>query len=176
MATQCLSRGANMNSDNNATVQQVVSITSSGTVFYLNPSSGTNIVGGTMPNNVSSTALMSVGEPKVVPARSDATLRLEPTVFTKQDLAQLLASSKKDDLPEWKLAHFCGDPLQWHERFGQFKSAIDSFSLTDDVKVTFLKILATGEAKTVIRVFSFCGTMYKDAMKIIESKFGQPQQ
>ena len=95
--------------------------------------------------------------------------------FTVQDLAQLLASSKRDHLPEWKLAQYSGDPFQWLEWYGQFKSAIDSAPLTDDVKLTYLKTLVSGKAKTTIAEFAYSGTMYKDALKSLERKFGQPQ-
>ena len=37
-----------------------------------------------------------------------------------------LSSKRNDPLPEWKLSQYSGDPLQWHEWYGQFKSAIDS--------------------------------------------------
>ena len=33
----------------------------------------------------------------------------------------------------------------------------------------------TGNAKTAIAEFAYCGTMYKDALKLMERKFGQPQ-
>ena len=49
-----------------------------------------------------------------------------------------LTSKRNDPLPEWKLSQYNGDPLQWHEWYCQFKSAIDSQSLTDDVKLTYL--------------------------------------
>ena len=65
--------------------------------------------------------------------------------------------------------------LQWHEWYGQFKSAIDSQSFTDDVKLTYLKTLVTGKAKTAIAEFAYCGAMYKDALRTLEHKFGQPQ-
>ena len=117
----------------------------------------------------------SVTAPPFVPASSFTLPQPSVNSFTLQDLAQLLSSTKKDHLPEWKLAQFNGDPLQWHEWFGQFKSAIDSSSLTDDVKLTYLKTLVTGKTKTAIAEFAYCGTMYKDALKTLEGKFGQPQ-
>ena len=46
-----------------------------------------------------------------------------------RELAYAITSKKNDRLPEWKLAQYNGDPLQWHEWYGQFKSAIDSQSL-----------------------------------------------
>ena len=92
-----------------------------------------------------------------------------------RELADAITSKRNDPLPEWKLAEFNGDPLQWHEWYGQFKSAIDSQSLTDDVKLTYLKTLVTGKAKIAIAEFAYCGLMYKDALRTLERKFGQPQ-
>ena len=68
-----------------------------------------------------------------------------------------------------------GDLLQWHEWYGQFKSAIYSQSLSDDAKLTYLKTLVTSKAKTAIAEFAYCGAMYKDALCTLEPKFGQPQ-
>ena len=86
-----------------------------------------------------------------------------------------LSSKRNDPLPERKLSQYNGDPLQWHEWYGQFKSAIDSQSLTDDVKMTYHKTLVTGKAKIAIAEFAYCGAMYKDALRTLERKFGQPQ-
>ena len=72
-----------------------------------------------------------------------------------RELADAITSKKNDPLTEWKLAQFNGDPLQWHDWYGHFKSAIDSQSLTDDFKLTYLKI--------------------KDALRTLKRSFGQPQ-
>ena len=40
-----------------------------------------------------------------------------------------LSSKRNDPLPEWKLSQYSGDPLQWHDWYGQFKSAIDSVDI-----------------------------------------------
>ena len=66
------------------------------------------------------------------------------------------------------------DPLNWHERFGQFKSTVDSAVLTDDTKLTYLKTLVTGKAKTAIADFSYSGVMFKDGLAALQRKFGQP--
>ena len=92
-----------------------------------------------------------------------------------KQLAEAINCKKNDPLPEWKLSQYNGDPLQWHQWFGQIKSAIDALSLTDDVKLTYLKTLVTGKAKTAIAEFAYCGVMYMDALKTLERKFGQPQ-
>ena len=98
-----------------------------------------------------------------------------PTTVTVNDLAQLLSAAKKDNLPEWKLAQYNGDQLQWHERIGLFRNAIDSAVLSNDVKLTCLKTIVTGEAKIAVAEFAYGGTMYQDALKTLEWKFGQPQ-
>ena len=90
-------------------------------------------------------------------------------------LTDALTSKRNDPLPEWKLSQYNGHPLQWHEWYGQFKGAIDSQSLTDDVKLTSLKTLVFGKAKTAIAEFAYCGAMYKDALRTLERKLGQPQ-
>ena len=43
------------------------------------------------------------------------------------------------------------------------------------MKLTYLETLVTGKAKTAIAEFAYCGTLYQDAMKTLERKFGQPQ-
>ena len=89
--------------------------------------------------------------------------------------ADAITRKRNDPLPEWNLSQYSFDPLQWHEWYGQFKSAIDSHSLTNDVKLTYLKTLVTGKAKTAIAEFAYCVAMYKDALRTLERKFGQPQ-
>ena len=85
--------------------------------------------------------------------------------------------SRKNHLPEWKLAQFHGNLLNWHEWFGQLRSTVDSAVLTDDTKLTYLKTLVTGRAKTAISELSVeltNGVMYKDALATLQRKFGQP--
>ena len=91
-----------------------------------------------------------------------------------RDMAELLMHSCEDHLAEWKLAQFDGNPLNWHEWFGQFKSTVNSAVLTDDTKLTYIKTLVTGKAKTTIAEFSYSGVMYKDALATLQRKFGQP--
>ena len=73
-----------------------------------------------------------------------------------RELADAITSKKNDPSTEWKLAQFNGDPLQWHEWYGQFKRAIDKQSITDDVKLTYLKTLVSGKAKIAIAEFAYC--------------------
>ena len=149
-----------------------VPVTTGGTVYYVPPATVTtpNVYSTAQP-----TTSLCPTAATFVPSGTSTTMQPSTTGFTIQDLAVLLASTKKDHLPEWKLAQYNGDPIQWHEWFGQFKSAIDSAPLTDDVKLTYLKTLVTGKAKTAIAEFAYCGAMYRDALKTLERKFGQPQ-
>ena len=79
----------------------------------------------------------------------------------------------KDLLPDWNLAKFIGNPLQWHEWCGQIKSTIDSQSQSEDIKLTYLKTLVLGKAKDAIVEFAYCGKMYIVTLKTLERKFGQ---
>ena len=86
-----------------------------------------------------------------------------------------LTSMRIDPLPDWNLSQYNGESLQWHKWHGQFKSAIVSQSLTDEVKLKYLKTLVTGKAKKAIAEFAYCGAMYKDALRTLERKFGHLQ-
>ena len=157
------------------TASPIIPVTAGGTVYYNNPTSlATVLTPSSAPVPTTFPAVPSTATPFAPPPLITAP---QPVTnrFTVQDLAQLLASSKRDHFPEWKLAQYSGDPIQWNEWFGQFKSAIDSAPLTDDVKLTYLKTLVSGKAKTAIAEFACCGTMYKDSLKTLEQKFGQPQ-
>ena len=157
------------------TTSPIIPVTAGGTVYYINPTSMATV---SAPNSTPVPSTFPIipsiatqfAPPTFITAPQPAT-----NSFTVQDFAQLLASSKRDNFPEWKLAQYSGDPLQWQEWYGQFKSAIDSAPLTDDVKLTYLKTLVSGKAKTTIAEFAYSGTMYKDALKTLERKFGQPQ-
>ena len=150
----------------------VVPVRSGGTIYYCNPQAVTvpTLTGPTIQpatTLIPAPTLQSFQPPTGPPPT--------PTTVTIHDLAQLLSAAKKDHLPEWKLAQYNRDPLQWHEWIGQFRSAIDSAPLSNDVKLTYLKTFVTGKAKTAIAEFAYCGTMYQDALKTLERIFGQPQ-
>ena len=149
-----------------------VPVTTGGTFHVLRETVTRPIVYNTVAQPTNS---LSPTTATFVPAGTSTTMQPTTTGFTIQDLALLLASTKKDHLPEWKLAQYNGNPIQWHEWFGQFKRVVDSAPLRDDVKLTYLKTLVTGKAKTDIADFAYCGALYRDALKTLERKFGQPQ-
>ena len=72
------------------------------------------------------------------PQHPTPTARAAEIVNLIKVLADAITSKRNDPIPEWKMSQNSGDPLQWHQRYGQFKSAIDSQSLTDDKKLTYL--------------------------------------
>ena len=74
--------------------------------------------------------------------------------MTIKDQAELLTISRKDPLPEWKLDTYDGNPLNWHEWYGQLRSAVDSTRLSQDVKLTYLETLVTGISKTAFANFT----------------------
>ena len=104
-----------------------------------------------------------------------STINVAQPEVTMQNLVEALKSNRKGPLPEWTLSKYDGDPLSWHEWSGQFKSAIDSANLTDDEKLTYLKTLVTGKAKLAIADVAYSGRFYRDSLKTLERKFGQPQ-
>ena len=61
-------------------------------------------------------------------------------------LADAITSKRIVLLPQWKLFQYNRDPLQWHEWYGHLESAIESQSLNNDVKLTYLKTLVTAKA------------------------------
>ena len=151
------------------TTVHVLLVTCGGTVYYLPPpvvATPANANTSTHPSSL----FPSANATPFVPSSATSVTQTSVPSFTIQDVAQILASTKKDHLPEWKLSQYSGDPIQWHEWYGQFKSAIDSAPLTDDVKLTYLKTLGTGKAKVAIAEFAYCGAMYKDALKTLERK------
>ena len=113
----------------------VVPIQSGGTTFYCNLLA-TTTPSMTIPSPPSKTAPVNVPFPTFPTTLQSTAPPATPTAITVQDLAQLLTAAKKDHLSEWKLEHYNGDPLQWHEWIGQFRSAIDSAPLSNDVKLT----------------------------------------
>ena len=114
---------------------QPIPVTSGGTVYYFPPATvSTPIVYTTQP-----TTSLSPTAATFVPTGFTLIQQPNTTGVSIQDLALLLAATKKDLLLEWKLAQYSGAPLLWNEWFGQFKSAIDLAHLTDDVKLTYLK-------------------------------------
>ena len=102
--------------------------------------------------------------PSTQPATTPLTGAIPPLVpqggISFQDLIEVMKIGRKGPLPEWNLSKYDGDPLQWSEWYGQFKSAVDSALLSDHEKLTYLKTLVTGKAKLAIADVSYSGEFY----------------
>ena len=77
-----------------------------------------------------------------------STVTVSQPGVTIQNLVEASKSNSKGPLPEWTHSRYDRHHLSWHEWSGQFNSAIDSANLTDDEKLTYLKTLVTGQAKS----------------------------
>ena len=132
-----------------------VPYTSGGTVYYP-PVPNPTVVQASAPFPPNTNVLPSTSVAAATPASSQLPGNNPVTI---KDLAELLTISREDPLPEWKLESYDRNPLQWHEWFGQFRSAVDCAPLSPDVKLTYLKTLVTGRAKLAIANFAYCGSM-----------------
>ena len=176
--TQCIT-GVTSDGNTNPSVGVFSSVTPISQQQFPHVSSGGTVYYG-FPNHDASAENTYIYQQQPFAADPSNTLpSLQPApqsqAVTLNDLVRALSVSKKDPLPEWKLAQYDGNPLQWREWFGQFCSTVDAASLSDDVKLTYLKTLVTGKAKSAIAEFAYSGRMYRDVLKTLERKFGQPQ-
>ena len=72
------------------------------------------------------------------------------------------------------MREFVRNTLEWPEWSGMFLSMIDSSPLMNDEKMGHIKGLVKGKTKTAIARLGFSGTMYQQAWKTLQRKFGQP--
>ena len=145
-----------------------VSYTSGGTAFFAQPEIFSHANQPFVPDYHGN----SSSYPATTPGNSPGADVERP--LSTRELVNILMHSQKDHLPEWKLTQFDGNPLNWHEWFGQFISTVDSAILSDDEKLTYLKTLVMGKAKSAIAEYSYSGVLYKDALATLQRKFGQP--
>ena len=169
--TQCIT-GVTSDGNTNPSVGVFSSVTPISQQKFPHVSSGGTVYYGFPNHDASAENTPFAADPSnTLPSLQPAP---QPQAVKLNDIVQALSVSKKDPLPEWKLAQYDGNPLQWHEWFGQFCSTVDAASLSDDVKLTYLKTLVTGKAKSAIAEFAYSGRMYKDDLKTLERMFGQP--
>ena len=145
-----------------------VTYTSGGTVFFAQPEISSHANQPFVPDCHANSS--SYTEP--TPGNSPGADVERP--LSTRELVNILMHSRKDHLPEWKLTQFDDNPLNWHEWFGQLISTVDSAMFSDDEKLTYLKTLVVGKAKSAIAEYSYSGVLYKDALATLQRKFGQP--
>ena len=145
-----------------------VPYTSGGTVFFAQPENSSHANQPFVPDCHGNSSSYTEQTPGNSPGAD-----VERPLSTRE-LVNIFMHSRKDHLPEWKLTQFDGNPLNWHEWFGQFISTVDSAILSDDEKLTYLKTLVVGKAKSAIAEYSYSGVLYKDALATLQRKIGQP--
>ena len=92
------------------TTVPILPVTCGGTVYYLPPPVvATPAVAST--STQPSSLFPSANATPFVPSSTTSVTQTSVPSFTIQDVAQILASTKKDHLPEWKLSQYSGDPI-----------------------------------------------------------------
>ena len=90
------------------------------------------------------------------------------TVFTPRDRVKL---------PKLTLRSFSGDMTQWPTFWDSFKSAVhENTQLVTVDKFNYLKSLLSGTALEAISGLTLTASNYKDAVEILEKRFGNRQQ
>ena len=82
--------------------------------------------------------------------------------------------SGSSSLPKPKLNNFDGNPLEWPEWSSMFMATVDQRPIPDSEKMSHLKTLLTGKAKSAISGMGYSGQFYGAAWSILERKFGRP--
>ena len=77
-------------------------------------------------------------------------------------------------LPKLRLNNFDGNPLEWPEWSSMFIATVDKRTIPDSEKMSHLKTLLTGKAKSAISGMGYSGQFYSAAWNILERKFGRP--
>ena len=78
------------------------------------------------------------------------------------------------NLPKLKLNSFDGNPLEWSEWSSMFIATVDRRPIPNSEKMSHLKTLLTGKAKSSISRMGYSGQLYGSAWSILERKFGRP--
>ena len=79
-----------------------------------------------------------------------------------------------NNLPKLKLNNFDGNPLEWPEWSSMFIATVDQRPIPDSEKMSHLKTLLTGKARSAISGMGYSGQFYGAAWSILERKFGRP--
>ena len=77
-------------------------------------------------------------------------------------------------LPKLRLNNFDGNPLEWPEWSSMFIATVDKRMIPDSEKMSHLKTLLKGKAKSAISGMGYSGQFYSAAWNILEKKFGRP--
>ena len=77
-------------------------------------------------------------------------------------------------LPKLQLSSFDGNALEWPEWSNMFKATVHHRDIPDSEKMSHLKTLLTGKAKSAISGMGYLGEFYAQAWELLGRKFGRP--
>lgn len=84
-----------------------------------------------------------------------------------------VVAARKVKLPELSLSHFDGEPTKWYTFWDTFESIIHNNSeLTDVNKFTYLRSLLHRSAKDAVAGLSLTAANYKEAIDVLQRRFG----
>ena len=114
---------------------------------------------------------------------AEVTLKLQSLSVTprSEELRPGSVSSTKSTtsrcrLPKFELPVFKGDPLNWQGFWDQFRTSIDeNDDITDIDRFNYLKRYLGGQALETVSGLSLSSTNYKEAIKVLTERYGNPQ-
>ena len=84
--------------------------------------------------------------------------------------------NSRPKLPKLELQHFSGDPTKWYSFWELYDAAIHSNGELSDVeKFTYLRTLLEKSAHEAIAGLALTGENYKEAVEILEARYGNKQ-
>ena len=75
-------------------------------------------------------------------------------------------------LPKMRLKIFDGNPLEWPEWSSMFIATVDKRMIPDSEKISHLKTLLTGKAKSAVSGMVYFGQFYSGAWNMLERNIG----
>ena len=95
-------------------------------------------------------------------------------VFPRAGLRHNSGYAGSSNLPKLKLNNFDGNLLEWPEWSSMFIATVAQRPIPDSEKMSHLKTLLTGKARSAISGMGYAGQFYGAAWSILERKFGRP--
>ena len=92
----------------------------------------------------------------------------------EQDKFKSDKPSSSSQLPKLKLSSFDGNPIGWPEWSNMFNATVHRRDIPDSEKMSHLKTLLTGKAKSAISGMGYSGELYAQAWELLGWKFGRP--
>ena len=85
----------------------------------------------------------------------------------EQDKFRRNKPSSSSQLPKLKLSSFDGNPLEWPEWSNMFKATVHHLDIPDSEKMSHLKTLLTGKAKSAISGMGYSGEFSAQAWELL---------